>query len=89
MNSNAKRWLAEMVALALSQAVRAMTVNTAAGNGVNSAASAALTGNRYARGANAVTGPLNWDEKKRSERIFSGVFKRHTNGSLTVLHNES
>ncbi|ELY2766740.1 hypothetical protein [Cronobacter malonaticus] len=63
MNSNAKRGLAEMVALALSQAVRAMTVNTAARSGVNSAASAALTGNRYARGANVVTGPLNWDEK--------------------------
>ena len=38
MNSNAKRWLAGMVALALSQAVNAMTVNTAAGHGVNSAA---------------------------------------------------
>ncbi|KAB1489306.1 hypothetical protein [Cronobacter sakazakii] len=63
MNSNAKRWLAGMVALALSQAVNAMTVNTAVGSGVSSAAPAALTGNRHAFSANVVNGPLNWDEK--------------------------
>ncbi|EGT4383560.1 hypothetical protein SMZ82_002229 [Cronobacter malonaticus] len=53
MNSNAKRGLAGMVALALSQAVNAMIVNTAARSGVNSAVPA----------ANVVNGPLNWDEK--------------------------
>ncbi|EOU1338555.1 hypothetical protein [Cronobacter malonaticus] len=79
MNSNAKRWLAGMVALALSQAVNAMTVNTAAGRGVNSAVPA----------ANVVTGPLNWDEKSDLKGFVSEVFERHTNGSLTVLHNES
>ncbi|ELY3419540.1 hypothetical protein SMW88_000551 [Cronobacter sakazakii] len=89
MNSNAKRWLAGMVALALSQAVNAMTVNTAVGNGVSSAAPAALTGNRHAFSANVINGPLNWDEKSDLKGFVSEVFERQTNGSLTVLRNES
>ncbi|EOC1332783.1 hypothetical protein ACI09U_000492 [Cronobacter turicensis] len=80
MNSNAKRWLAGMVALALSQAVNAMTVNTAARRGVKNALCAALTGNRQARGAHAVTGPLNWDEKSDLKGFFSGVFKWQATG---------
>ncbi|ELY4455290.1 hypothetical protein SMZ63_001835 [Cronobacter sakazakii] len=86
MNSNAKRWLAGMVALALSQAVNAMTVNTAVGSGVSSAA---LTGNRHAFSANVINGPLNWDEKSDLKGFVSEVFERQTNGSLTVLRNES
>ncbi|ALB72720.1 amino acid-binding protein [Cronobacter muytjensii] len=78
MNSNATRWLAGMIALALSQAVSAHGIDRDL---------AAPVQKLTPHGANAVPGPLNWDEKSDLKGFEAGVFTWHADGASTVAKN--